>query len=289
MVLQIIFIRDVAERCADELTRAGYTPDPADDEDTIYTYVSIRHRRVRASTRAVHKANYTVPLHLASGEQQLLAKVEAGGDLWPHQSRKIGNLSVEDGMLNDYGIQHFHLGTTPAPCRPHLIAGTKELLFAIVKDRDFYAIGIYDHNAWTKQALLDVVLTTWPSLTEIYATKDVQGLARNYTDDEVMKLRAAGINVLQLRPDGKVQMGMGGGVASDGRSIAVRRETDQFIDHIEELEQVVAAALEPYVTDGRLPSDAPVRVVWDKDEVYAFPTPIVVRCNLTGKLVIPPL
>lgn len=294
MALQINLIRDVAARCVERLLEAGYTPTPADDEDAIYTYVSVRHRRVRPQPRAVHKAAYAVPPHLVAGEEQLLAKVASGGDLWPHQSRKIGALSVEDGMLNDYGIQHFHLGTRPDARRPDLIEGTKELLFAIVKDRDFYAIGIYDHMAWTRQTLLDVVHATWSGLTEPYTLKSsphmkVLGLRHNYTDEEAKKLRAAGINVLQQRPDGKVQLGMGGGVASDGSSVAVRRETDALIVHVEELQEVVVATLSHEVRAGRLPADAPVSVVWDGDKIYAVPQPTILKVNITGQLVIPPL
>ncbi|WP_156387497.1 hypothetical protein [Methylobacterium sp. Leaf399] len=197
-------------------------------------------------------------------------------------------------MLNDYGIQHFHLGTRPDPRRPHLIEGTKELLFAIVKDRDFYAIGIYDHDDWTKRALLDVVHATWPELTEPYTLKDsphmkVLGLRHNYTDDEVKKLRGSGVNALQQRPDGKVQIGMGGGVASDSTSLAVRRETDVLIVQVEELQKTVVEALSQHVTAGHLPADSSVRVVWDADTIYAVPNPAVFKVNITGRLKIPPL
>lgn len=197
-------------------------------------------------------------------------------------------------MLNDYGIQHFHLGMTSDPRRPQLIEGTKELLFAIVKDSDFYAIGIYDHNAWTKQALLDVVHATLPSITDPYPLKygpgmKVLSLRRNYTDDEVRKLRAAGINTFQQRPDGKVQVGMGGGVALDRSSIAVRRNTDALLDYIEELQTAVVKILNQEVMAGRLPADAPVRLVWDGNRVHAVPAPEVLKVNITGQLVVPPL
>jgi hypothetical protein len=289
MNLIINFTADVAARCLQELNYAGYAVATSDDEDAIYTYTSIRHRRVRRRPRTIHKATYIVPPHLVAGEAQLCSKVASGGDLWPHQSRKIVNLAVEDGMLNDYGIQHFHLGITPDPRHSGLIAGTKELLFAIVKEDDFYAIGIYDHKAWTKKAVLDVVHSTWPQVTETFTLKGVVGLSHSYTDAEAKKLRAARINVLQQRPDGAVQMGMGGGVAADGSSLAVRRETDRLLDHIEDLQETVRTLLEPYVADGRLPEDAPVRVVWQNNDIYAVPDPAVVKCDLTGRLIIPPL
>lgn len=242
----------------------------------------------------MHKAAYTIPPQLIVGEKQLLAKVEAGADLWPHQSRKISNLAIQDGMLNDYGIQHFHLGTSPDPRRPELIEGTSELLFAIVTDHDFYSIGIYDHKAWNKQTLLDVVHSTWPNLTEPYTIKGgphmkVVGLSRNYTDDEAAKFRATGINVLQQRPDGSIQMGLGGGVTLDGSSFLVRREVDRLIVYLEELQLLVTDALESMPRAGDLPIDAAVQLIWDREEVFAVPNPPVVKVNLTSKLLIPAL
>jgi hypothetical protein len=151
----------VSARCKKMMSDADYNPPPISDEDTIYAYASIMHRRVLPKKRTVHKASYFVPTHLVVGEQNLLKKVVDGDDLWPHQSRNIGRVSAQDGMLNDYDIQHFHLGTT-TKAGTKLIEGTKELLFAVVKENDFYAIGIYGHNDWTDQSVLDVVHQTWP-------------------------------------------------------------------------------------------------------------------------------
>ena len=95
----------VAERCIERLKEAGYRLEPANDDAAIYTYFSVMHRRVKSQPRTVHKADYCVPAHLVAGEQQLLEKVAAGGDLWPHQSRKIKELPFQDAMLNDFGVQ----------------------------------------------------------------------------------------------------------------------------------------------------------------------------------------
>lgn len=177
MVLQADFVRDVAVRCADMLSAAGYTYQAANDREKIRIYTSVKHRRIMTRRRNLHKAAYTIPAHLVVGEQQLMEKAKSGGDLWPHQSRKIGNAAVEDGMLNDYGIQHFHLGTTPDPKCADLIQGTSELLFAVVKENDFYALGIFDHKAWSKQALLDIIQSNWPTLIDPYVLKGI-GLSK---------------------------------------------------------------------------------------------------------------
>lgn len=294
MPLKVNLIRDVAARCAALLDAAGYTNSPATNEDVLRTYTSIRHRRIRPRPRAVHKAPYAVPAHLAVGEQQLLEKVANGGDLWPHQSRKIGNIAAEDAMLNDYGIQHFHLGTTPDPKHAGLIKGTKELLLAVVKNDDFYSLGIFDHSAWSKQALLDIVQVNWPHLIELFAVKDsphmkVLGLRHSYTDAELAELRKNNINVLQQRPDGTVHMGMGGGIATDGSSISATRDAMKLTDHVENLQKQVIEELQKKVVAGDLPSDAEVRLIWRAHGPFAVTHPAAFEIDLTNALAIPPL
>ena len=284
------FIRDVALRCADQLATAGYTYQASDDRKTIWTYLSVKHRRIQTRPRKVYKAVYEVPTHLASGEQQLLTKVAAGDDLWPYQSRKIENVAVEDGMLNDYGIQHFHLGVAQDPKHSNLIQGTNELLFAVVKNNDFYALGIFDHMAWSKQALLDIIEKNWPKLIESYklnGSPDMRalGLTHQYTDEEAAELRRAGINVITQGADGSVRMGPGGGVTTSGNSIAVTRELIALKRHLEVLQKDVIDAMSG---KGASPH-AEVRIDWRGDVPFAVTVPPALEVDLGGCLSVPPL
>lgn len=293
MTLQINFVRDVAAECLTKLSTAGYVFQPSDDEDAILTYVSIHHRRVRPTPRRVYKASYAVPSHLQVGEQQLLEKVAAGGDLWPHQSRKIIKVGVEDGMLNDYGIQHFHLGTTPDPKHPSLIKGTKELLFAVVKDNAFYALGIFDHT-WTNRQLFEVIQSNWPEILAPYALSGgphmkILGLSHNYNDEEAALMRSAGINVLQQREDGTVHMGMGGGISANGKSVTVRRDTDRIIVTAQNIENEVNKYLEEKIKAGELPNNSDVRLVFDGSSTFAVTNPPNFKLNMDGSLTIPSL
>lgn len=76
----------------------------------------------------VHKARYSEPIHLVEGKKTFLAKIEAGDDLRPNQITKLQKLDYRDGMLNDFGIQYFHLGTAQHPTRPSFVARTDPLL-----------------------------------------------------------------------------------------------------------------------------------------------------------------
>lgn len=290
--MQADFIHDVAERCAEMLTQAGYTHPATDDRGVIRAYLSVKHRRIVARPRTVHKAPYSVPSHHAAGEQQLLSKVQAGGDLWPHQSRKIGNLAVEDGMLNDFGIQHFHLGTRADPKHSDLIEGTKELLFAVVKENDFYVIGMFDHADWSRQALLDIVQRTWPHLMAPHLLKggphmEVVGLKRNYTDKERAKLRAAGINTISQGPGGTLRLGLGGGIATNNQSLAVTRNLIDIEKHVEAVQEAV---LEGLVEAGALEVER-VKLEWRaNNKTFVVTEPPAPRdMDISGQINFPPL
>jgi hypothetical protein len=290
MALKADFIRDVAARCTGVLTAAGYTFPAADDRGVIRVYESVKHRRIPTRPRKVHKAQYTVPSHLVEGERQLLLKVEAGGDLWPHQSRKIVDVAVEDGMLNDYGIQHFHLGTTPDPRRPQLIEGTKELLFAVVKHDDFYALGIFDHKAWSKQVLLEIVQKNWPLLIAPYTIKGALGLSRNHTEEEAADLRKNNINLAHQRPDGTIHLGMGGLISTIGTSVAASRNADRLVICVQNLQNFIMRDFDQRkLSVANLPSDILVRLEWRAEKVFAVTVPAWLEREVSEHLVIPPL
>lgn len=295
MPLHIDFQENFANRCAEMLKAEGYEVPSGSPPDIITAYATVRNRRVSARVRALHKANYQVPAHLSAGESLLLSKVTAGGDLWPHQSRKISNTGIEDGMLNDFGIQHFHLGTQPDSKHSHLISGTKELLFAVVTDTDFYAIGIYDHNAWSQQRLLDVTHATWPQLMRpsmLNASSDsnVLGLSAQYSDVDHAELRAVGVNVITQRPDGSIHMPPGGGVTTAKTGAKVAMQVIQIRDLIKSLEGQVADAFTPFIANSTVGADAIVVLEWRGDETFAVTVPPgPVEIDLFRQLSVPDL
>ena len=110
------FFSDFANECMLQLMSAGYTVSPSpDSESLIRAYLNVRCRRVPIRPRKLEKADYTVPSILVDGNREFLEKVVEGDDLRPHQSMSIDKPDYNDGMLNDFGIQHFHIGTNPHP------------------------------------------------------------------------------------------------------------------------------------------------------------------------------
>jgi len=141
--------------------------------------------------------------------------------LRPYQSTSIDRADYDDGMLNDWGIQHFHLGAVPYAKAPQFMDRTGPLLYAVVTAHTLYCLTVLKHKEWSNQKLLDVMHENFPEVTAGATLTSWNpgppSLSVNYSDDEVAKLRAAGANAVTQRPDGTIMFGPGGGVTLDGR------------------------------------------------------------------------
>jgi hypothetical protein len=271
------FHADFASACAKELQAAGYTPLTGPAAEIIRSYANVRHRRVSQRPRRVNKANYTAPAHLLAGEQSFLAAVAAGADLRAYQSTKLEKPDFNDGMLNDFGIQHFHLGTGPHPSKPSFMARTEPVLFALVREDDFYSLGCYAHGAWSQTILLDLIHATWPQLIASCSPDGsanalgmkILGLAHNYTDAEVDTLRKAGINALTQRPDGTIHVGPGGGVTTSGKSGKVAREVAAIKAQCNQVESELKGKLAPMLASGAVTPPVTLRLEQRGTDTFA--------------------
>lgn len=285
---------DFAAACAAELQAAGYSPPMGPAAEIIRAYANVQHRRVPQRPRKVHKAAYSVPAHLGAGEQALLGKAEAGDDLRPYQSTRLEKAEFDDGMLNDFGIQHFHLGTVPHPAKPGFMGRTEPVLFALVKDDDFYSLGCYAHGAWSQTALLDLIHATWPNVIassspNIMSGMPILGLRRNFTDAEVETLRKAGVNALTQRPDGTVHAGPGGGVTTSAKSGKVALEVAEIKGRCSQVERELTQMLAPMIASGQLVPPIVLKLEQCATGPFAVIDGHRGEFDLGGKLRVPPL
>ena len=291
-------LTDFATACGQELRAAGYTPPAGPAEEIIRSYANVRHRRVPTRPRKVHKASYVVPPHLIAGEQSFLAKVAAGTDLRPYQSTKLEQADFDDGMLNDFGIQHFHLGIGPHPRSPGFVARTEPVLFALVREDDFYSLGCFKHGEWSRTSLLDLIHATWPDVIRSSSLggsssapgMQILGLAQSYTDAEVKKLRNAGINVITQRPDRTIHVSPGGGVTSIGTSVKVARELAAIKRICSQLERALEVDLASRLASGSLAPPVTVRLEQRATETFAVADGGGgIEFSLDRQLFVPPL
>lgn len=281
---------DFAAACARELQAAGYTSPAGTDADIIRAYANVRHRRVSVHPRTVHKASYAVPSALVAGEQAFLAAVTAGHDLRPYQSTRLETHDFNDGMLNDFGIQHFHLGIGPHRNKPGFKDRTEPVLVAIVRDDDFYSLGCHPHGAWAQQSLLDLAHATWPTLLAPSAPHDPQAqVAFTATDADIEQLRRAGINPITQRSDRTIHASPGGGSMSNRGSANAARDVTRIKGLCNDWERKIKSQVSPMLTSGTLVGPVTLHLEHRGADTFVVGPNDTPKIKLGRNLVVPPL
>lgn len=179
--------------------------------------------------RKIKVANdFRCPRHLEAGLRAFRQKVLRGESLNPHLSRRSDVASHRDGLLSDWGIRHFHLGTRPHEAARAYVERTSDLLFAWVNNGFVHDIAIGDHSNFENFELVETLYRNWPELLEPYEMPSLFAGGRRPAADELR--RARGRLFLPVEIDGRVFAPPGGGVATDGTSMSVaaaaRRQTE---------------------------------------------------------------
>lgn len=209
---------------------------PTNDRDAEILYFNFLHRSIQIKPRnIVGETDVNVPSHLKDGFDLLLEKVKNGENLNFHLSRGRKKLDYNDGLLNDWGVFHFHLGTTLE--NDSYINRTGELLFALVDTNNFYCINMYDHSSWTNLEVVKEIHRKFPHTISMNILKGVVGLSHVPTNEDIKNLRRAGCNTMLQMDDGTIYASLGGGYMTDGTSTNVIIFSDHWKRHVRNLEK----------------------------------------------------
>jgi hypothetical protein len=216
------FLADWYEMQKAALCQMGYVPSPDDTQDKIsLAFYNLERRMISMNRRTVHQSReLTCPVEDRPGLNDVLKKAAKGSDLRPHQSTKLLQADYDDALLNDWRIQHLHLGTAPHKKMPGFMSRTGAVLYAYITAEEFFAINVLDHTAFAQQRLLQIIHRNWPKLIEPFRAKGTLGLEFNPSDDDIKIARHSFINAA-TEIDGAVYMSPGGGYASNGTSAEV--------------------------------------------------------------------
>jgi hypothetical protein len=207
-------VGDWGEIARAHLESLGYpTGALGDPENATIALLNVQRHRVPRRPRCVHRSR-----ELADPQDELsdlIAAIERGDDLTPFQSKLHGPF-FNDHLLNDWGIQHFHLV-------PSATDTNDKLLFAWVTDDDLYAIQMSGHMAggyrtFEDQQLVEILHQNWPDLlAPCRAPGVVPGsLSGPHTPTGRGIFRAAGFLLATQTSDGTVYAAPGGGAAMGG-------------------------------------------------------------------------
>jgi hypothetical protein len=252
--IEMDLFRDLVENVRAKLVAAGYAVPPAyTPRDVLYAWANVRRRIPATRPRRVQRSReFRCPPQHAQGLTVVERKLANGESLRPHLSRRVFRLDYNDALLNDWEIQHLHLGTRVK--KNGMVAGTREIVFCILEPDDAYFIQIMDHNSFSEPDLLDIVHANWPQLLQQLplVVGQQRGLGARHGASEIQEMRNARVlSIGVVLTDGTVVAPRGGGYSTTGHSIKAMVTARHWTSMTEQWEQLVHGAIEELIKDAR--------------------------------------
>lgn len=272
------FLRDLRESLRNELDALHVEVDPLDPRPIEVIYFGSKLKLIEPSPRQVHLAvGFRVPRELRKAYKRLRNMIRDGADLRPHQSGDSRLTWKSDGLLNDWRIQHLHLGFGPLDSRG-LAPRTRDVLFGVFLPADACLIAIRPHgrdhgDLWGRDFLVEVVRQNWPDLftgvrTELIPVANQDKLTAR---DRVHARRS--LTTFVELSDG-VYFPIGGGSATDGTNPLAVSRADRLVGKVNALEAYVQGNFQQVANglaaDGHvLPDKVALKLRYDRDRFVA--------------------
>jgi hypothetical protein len=215
-------------------------------DEVVDGYLNLVNRHIKPQARAFSEsAELKLPTDRMPGYHELRRKVEAGEALRPHQSTSMATPDYYDALFLDWGIQHFHLNKDPHPRVAGFVARSGPLLFARVTPTDFYAIQVYEHGAWNKNEIIEILDRNWPKETQEHKLKGIRPITPPHTEQETKGFRTVGLTAL-AQAGGSFLAPMGGGFRSNSQSSRILENRAHLIEICRELEERALPILQEF-------------------------------------------
>lgn len=234
------FYRDWIDLMRSQLASWGHPVSSNDGLQVALTYGNYFKKRISQRPRRVEKSReFKCPSELEPGLEAVTTRAEQGKDLTPFLSRLIDVPKLPDGMLNEFGLYHLHLGELRSG--EAFADRTGPVLIAAVTPDRFLMIDVREHGSghkllWTTSELLDIVNRNWPEVLNPWKAHGFLELEYEFSDEDRAKLRKANINTPIKLDDGSVAMPPGGGTTTSGASVELVLRHHSFADRLRHLE-----------------------------------------------------
>lgn len=213
-----------------------------DDRSILIHFFDSQRRRIAARPRAIKIADdFSCPSIQLESWESLQAKVLKGDDLVPHLSTGHTSLFNTDGLLNEWGVHHFHLGMHAHPHKPNYVERSGPVVFAMVDESTFYAINVYTHGAWEEMSVVESIHRNWPEAIRQYRLRGIQG--ESLRPDQRRALRRKHCNAAITVQDGTTYGPIGGAISVAGTSMTSALHADRWISEIRRLQSDFEANL----------------------------------------------
>jgi hypothetical protein len=210
--INVDFWADFLAHMRTSLTNEGFTNVPDDDDELELRYFDVRNREISSGRRTISLAkSFVVPPTRQAGYDKLCREVVAGRPLRAYQSKTMDKHDYGEGLFNDWGIHHLHLGEKLEPSGT-FIERTGDILFAIFKPRHAYFITIQmhgpGHTPWADRKLVEEAERNWPHLT-VKVPMGAQGLpparVHNPSAADITAARKAGVTAVTFDQSGQMR------------------------------------------------------------------------------------
>ncbi|WP_437741862.1 hypothetical protein WMF39_40725 [Sorangium sp. So ce1504] len=226
------FAEDLRQQLVAALAGMGFAvPAGLDANEACIILFKVLGRTIPMRSRIVKRSRELNARDLTTDQVTALQTIEAeslGGLNLNHRlTRKFWNADFDDLLLNDWSIQHLHLGP-PGGGPKGLSGGMKELLFVMVRPDELYFIDLLDHDAFAEQQLVEIVHANWPELLNPYRIRATLHFGPQPTPEERKEARKAGLTMFLQMKDGTNYRAPGGGQATSRDSIRAVEQADAF-------------------------------------------------------------
>lgn len=246
--------RDFGHALRREIASQGYdaTHVENDDHATAMLYHRLFRYTIPLHPRKILKpAGFECPAQYSSGLQKLEQAIEAGESLVPYSSKSIMSARLRDGLLDYWGIHHFHLGTNIM--RDGFVERTDDLLFCRIDDQCAYFITVVAHNpaSWTMTELVEIIHVNWPETISSYRLSGVESVSPKVTGDDLKMLRSANVSSFLTMEDGTVYHELQFGNTSGGAHVMDLRWADRVHRISKMIEEQINRDWQTIVADAR--------------------------------------
>lgn len=245
--VQIDLERDIKEEFRKGLESFRHTvPTDISFPEICHTYFNLKHRVIYPQKRTVELSKELQQKNISANHQKVIDEIktlsESGQSIVAYQSRKIVlNAKYDDALLNDWGIHHLHLSSSPYPKDTSFRDRTDSLLYCHATDTKLLLIDLLDHKSFSEPELFKVFAANWPEITNRFKLNGILPPSKeedHFNKKTVQIARKSGLMSMVTIGD-SVYASPGGGYSSARTSMKVRMETDSFMRYISDLESYV--------------------------------------------------
>jgi hypothetical protein len=240
------FLDDLRQMLCERLQGHGYTVESAlSTEALLHNWMKIQRRHIEPKKRQVFwstelRARLSIaPMWLTQALVRIEKAVEAGDQLAPFLSRDLPKsraFKKNDGMLDDFGIHHFHMGEGFE--KNGLVAGRSELLYAVVTDEAVHFIEMFEHASFWDEESFRIAQRNWPQLYQrLRLPMEPSRSGSHITAEQRKTLRGKSGNAPVAADDGTLFLSPGGGTNTAGFSMWIVRDADVLLDRLQQIER----------------------------------------------------